>query len=56
MALETTEKLLRSAVSNVQKLRSTLVDQSRQIAKEREANATKQALEQQLLPKPPSGG
>ena len=56
MALETPQQLLRKAVSNVQTLRKALIDQSTQIAKEREANATKQTLEQQLLPKPPGGG
>lgn len=56
MALDTLHQKLTKGVSNVQRLQKALIEQSRQIAKEREENATKQTLEQQLLPRPPSGG
>lgn len=56
MALDTLQKKLAQGVSNVKKLQQSLSDLSKQIAKEREVNATKQTVEQQLLPKQPSSG
>lgn len=55
MALDTLAKQLHQAIGNVTKLRDALVTQSQTIAKERETNATKQTLDQQLLPNKPSG-
>ena len=48
MALETIHNLLAKGVNNAQRLQQALIEQSKQIAKEREQIATKQALEQQL--------